>query len=92
VSQIQNEPLALLPQIHFEHPAVVVVVRDHLQCGRTPHVGTLNGSTARIKLALPEVDREGALERLFSDLASFTADTLIKGVAGMTNDFGSVSD
>jgi hypothetical protein len=33
-----------------------------------------------------------ALERLFSDLASFTADTLIKGVAGMTNDFGSVSD
>jgi hypothetical protein len=44
------------------------------------------------QLALPEVDREGTLERLFSDLASFTPDTLIKGVAGMTNDFGSVSD
>ena len=49
VSQIQNEPLAFLPQMHFEHPVLVVVVRDHLQCGRTPHVGALNGSTARIK-------------------------------------------
>jgi len=52
---IQNEPLAFLPQIHFEHPVVVVVVRDHLQCGRTPYVGALNGSTARIK----EVPRPG---------------------------------
>ena len=30
VSQIQNEPLDLLAQIHFEN-AVGVAVRDHLQ-------------------------------------------------------------
>jgi hypothetical protein len=30
------------------------------------------------QLGLPEVDREGTLERLFSDLASFTADALLR--------------
>lgn len=30
------------------------------------------------QLDLPEVEREGTLERLFSDLASFTADTLLQ--------------
>jgi acyl-CoA dehydrogenase len=34
------------------------------------------GTRVERQLSLPEVDKEGSLERLFSDLASFTADSL----------------
>jgi len=49
---------------------------QHL-AGKAPEV-QLREMEARVErqLALPEVDREGSLEKLFSDLASFTAATL----------------
>ena len=55
---------------------------QHL-AGRAP-AAQLREMEARVErhLALPEVDREGTLERLFSDLASFTADTLLREMGG----------
>jgi hypothetical protein len=49
---------------------------QHL-AGRAPEA-QLRGMEARVErqLGLPEVEREGTLERLFGDLASFTAATL----------------
>jgi alkylation response protein AidB-like acyl-CoA dehydrogenase len=51
---------------------------QHL-AGKTPEA-QLREMEARVErqLGLPEVDREGTLERLFSDLASFTADALLR--------------
>ena len=43
------------------------------------------------QLGLPEVEREGTLEKLFCDLASFTADTLSRA-GSMTNEFGSLAE
>jgi hypothetical protein len=49
---------------------------QHL-AGKAPEA-QLREMEARVErqLSLPEVDREGTLERLFSDLASLTADSL----------------
>jgi acyl-CoA dehydrogenase len=55
---------------------------QHL-AGRAPEV-QLREMKARVErqLGLPEVDREETLERLFGDLASFTADTLSRESRG----------
>jgi len=52
---------------------------QHL-AGKAPEA-QLREMEARVErqLGLPEVDKEGTLERLFSDLASLTADTLLRG-------------
>jgi acyl-CoA dehydrogenase len=49
----------------------------------------LRDMEARVErqLSLPEVDREATMERLFGDLASFTADAL-SAAGSMMNDFG----
>jgi hypothetical protein len=51
---------------------------QHL-AGKVPEA-QLHETEARVErqLSLPEVDREGTLEGLFSDLASLTADALIR--------------
>ena len=51
---------------------------QHL-AGKAPEA-QLREMEARVErqLGLPEVEREGTLERLFSDLASFTADALLR--------------
>ena len=41
------------------------------------------------QLGLPEAGKERTLEKLFGDLASFTADTLSRS---MTNDLGSLAE
>ena len=50
---------------------------QHL-AGKAPkaHMSEMEARVER-QLALPEVEREGTLEKLFSDLASLTADTLL---------------
>jgi hypothetical protein len=50
---------------------------QHL-AGKAPEA-QLREMEARVErqLSLPAVDKEGTLERLFSDLASFTANTLL---------------
>jgi len=52
---------------------------QHLE-GKGPEA-QLREMEARVErqLGLPEVEREATLERLFSDLASLTADTLLRG-------------
>jgi len=48
------------------------------QLARRASEASLRAMEARVErqLGLPEVDREGTLEKLSSDLASFTADAL----------------
>ncbi len=70
---------------------------QHL-AGKAPEA-QLRAMEARVErqLALPEVDRERTLEKVFGDLASFTADTLSRGPESITpesitNDVGSLAE
>jgi acyl-CoA dehydrogenase len=60
----------------MQHKSAHRLLFQHL-AGRVPE-GQLREMEARVErqLGLPEVDREGTLERLFSDLASLTAGAL----------------
>ncbi len=63
----------------MQHKSAHRLLFQHL-AGKAPEA-QLREMEARVErqLRLPEVDREGTLEQLFSDLASFTADSLLRG-------------
>jgi acyl-CoA dehydrogenase len=60
------------PRLLFQHLA-----------GKAPEAQLREmGARVERQLGLSEIEREGTLERLFSDLALFTADTLLKAEPG----------
>jgi hypothetical protein len=63
----------------MQHKGAHRLLFQHLE-GKAPEA-QLREMEARVErqLGLPDVEREGTLERLFSDLASFTADALLRG-------------
>lgn len=62
----------------MQHKSAHRLLFQHL-AGKAPEaqLREMEGRVER-QLGLPEVDREGTLERLFSDLASLTADALLR--------------
>jgi hypothetical protein len=63
----------------MQHKGAHRLLFQHLE-GKAPEA-QLREMEARVErqLGLPDVEREGTLERLFSDLASFTGDALLRG-------------